>query len=101
MSAETDDTALHIDWKQTQRGFMYGEFTDRYGKSCSIQESSLATEGAIWLGMNENEEPQLGMGVAPRMHLTQDQVAALLPVLQHFADTGRLPWPDDDEVAKA
>lgn len=34
------------------------EFTDRYGAECSVQKSSLATEDAIWVGVNE-PEPQI------------------------------------------
>lgn len=41
-----------IELKQTNRGFDYGKFTDRYGEKCSIQKSSLATEDAIWLGID-------------------------------------------------
>lgn len=32
-----------------------------------------------------------------RMHLTQEQVKALLPILQHFAETGE--FPSEEEVA--
>ena len=37
----------------TNRGFVLGEFTDLYGTKCSIQESSLADEPAIWLGVSK------------------------------------------------
>lgn len=94
----------------TQRGFTKAVFTDRYGVECSIQESSLATEGAIWLGVEESNPRYLvpGQGWAPyeypegfdihtdtRMHLTQDHVKRLLPVMQHFARTGYLPEVED------
>ena len=72
-----------LDHKVTNRGFRRVDFTDRYGAACSLQESSLATEAAIWLGVNDP--------MASRMHLTQEQVAELLPLLQHFAETGYLP----------
>jgi len=39
----------------TSRGFVLGEFKDRYGVKCSIQESSLASEPCIWLGVSEPE----------------------------------------------
>lgn len=29
--------------------------------------------------------------LSTRMHLNQEQVKQLLPILQHFADTGELP----------
>jgi hypothetical protein len=96
MSTVKEEPAMQINWEPSGRGFMYGEFKDRYGESCSIQESSLATEAAIWFGPNANTKPHMGMTAAPRMHLTQEQVAELLPILQHFVDTGRLPWPDDN-----
>jgi len=99
----------------TQRGFATIDFKDRYGSSCSIQKSSLATEDAIWFGIND-ADPQImasdarRMGIptpatvgwvpfaipeevllSTRMHLTQDQVKELLPILQHFAEHGELP----------
>jgi hypothetical protein len=102
---------MEIEWEDTQRGFGRGEFTDRYGARCSIQESSLAGEEAhIWFGANEiglkRFEPGKGWSDVPlendgpgginhtantRMHLSQTMVRALLPVLQYFAETGRLP----------
>lgn len=32
-----------------------------------------------------------GVTTSARMHLSQEQVRALLPLLQHFAETGELP----------
>jgi len=103
----------------TQRGFAFAKFEDRYGLKCSLQKSSLATEDAIWFGVDDAEpvimaRDAIRMGLKPveggekdngwvpfkipkevllhtRMHLTQDQVKALLPALQHFAETGELP----------
>ena len=63
----------------TNRGFVIGRFTDIYGEKCSIQKSSLATDDAIWLGVDKN-----------RMHLNKEQIAKLLPVLQKFVETGDL-----------
>lgn len=87
----------------TERGFQRADFTDRYGEACSIQESSLATEDAIWLGVNDPRPkvcvPGEGWKEVPlpegtffsgRMHLTREQVAELIPLLQRFVDTGRL-----------
>lgn len=81
---------------QTERGFAFGKFKDRYGVECSLQKSSLATEDCIWLGVHEN-----------RMHLTQEMAAMLLPALTAFAETGDLvrtpanesPAPQADETA--
>jgi hypothetical protein len=60
-------------------GFRGYTFTDLSGALCSLQESYLAS--AVWLGFTEY----------PRMHLTRDHAAALLPLLKHFAETGELP----------
>ena len=87
------------------RGFLRGEFKDQYGYKCSIQKSSLATSDCIWLGVNEpNPMIQSGDGrgwidfplpsgvqCVTRMHLNQRMVKKLLPLLQHFAETGELP----------
>lgn len=87
----------------TSRGFGRIEFTDLYGVPCSVQESSLATDDAIWLGANEiglkKFNPGQGWQDVPtpdsvantRMHLSREQVAALLPILTHFVETGDLP----------
>jgi len=75
--------------KLTPRGFARADFEDLYGSRCSIQESSLATRYAIWLGVDEGSpyyETQEGI----RMHLSQEQVKALLPLLKRFVQTGRL-----------
>lgn len=87
---------------QTERGFGRIDFRDLYGSSCSIQESSLATEGALWLGVDSNGHFSLhppfnrdrgdrNTDTGGRMHLSQGQAAALLPLLEHFVSTGRLP----------
>lgn len=103
--------------KRNGRGFPYAEFTDRYGIKCSIQKSSAALEDCIWLGVND-PNPQvmwkdaiaLGLRVeylsdftgwvdyplpeqvvcTTRMHLTIEQVKALLPLLQRFVETGEI-----------
>ncbi|MFJ2970748.1 hypothetical protein [Pseudomonas fulva] len=98
----------------TGRGFALLEFYDLYGARCNVQMSSLVEPEAIWLGV-ESAEPQImasqaaafgvqtneTVGWVPypipdqvllttRMHLSRQQVAALLPVLQRFADTGEV-----------
>ena len=104
----------------TARGFRIDKFVDRYGIPCSLQKSSLATEDAIWFGVDDPNpqvmasdavkmgrkdllnpnDPVQGwvkwplpdeVNMSTRMHLTQAQVKALLPALQHFAETGDLP----------
>ena len=81
---------MPIDLKPTSRGFLRGEFADRYGEKCSIQESSLATEAAIWLGCDHETVDDKGRQCGARMHLTQDLAAELIPLLQRFVDTGSL-----------
>jgi len=99
---------MEIDKTQTNRGFEILKFTDRYGEKCSLQESSLASEAAIWLGVDvatpqimASQTPEGGTGWVPyfipenvlintRMHLTQEQVKDLLPHLTRFAETGEL-----------
>ncbi len=101
-----------MEMEVTGRGFARGNFTDRNGVECSLQESSLATERCIWLGCDEldlqmfipNGRPswrKVNLHAAfplaesfvanTRMHLSQAQVAELLPALQHFVETGELP----------
>jgi hypothetical protein len=92
----------------TTRGFGLLTFTDHNGTECTLQESSLATEAAIWLGAAKLKvrrmpgdgsgwhdvdlDAMLGTFVGnERMHLTQNHVRSLLPALQHFAETGELP----------
>ena len=74
------------------RGFLKGAWLDRYGEKCSIQKSSLAEEDCIWLGCDhETIHHTTGERCGARMHLTQQMVADLLPLLQHFVETGELP----------
>lgn len=74
------------------RGFYRGNFKDRNGDDCSIQESSLATEPCIWLGLNhETIHHVTGQPCGARMHLTRALAAELIPLLEHFVATGQLP----------
>lgn len=105
---------MPIKLEPNERGFITGEFTDRYGEKCSIQKSSLATEDCIWLGIDDanpqimaSDAQKLGIPtpsnngwvkftvpkevlLTTRMHLTREQVADLLPLLQNFVETGEL-----------
>lgn len=93
---------------KTQRGFDLKSFNDLYGEECSLQKSSLATDDAIWLGI-DSPQPMIlaskiiegGTGWAKwplpadvtinaRMHLNREQVAELLPALIRFVETGEL-----------
>ena len=85
---------------KTNRGFSIVSFKDSYGHMCSIQKSSSASEPKIWLGLDEidpftNVDNKIVKFTLPesvvvnaRMHLNQEQVKKLLPILQKFADTG-------------
>lgn len=89
--------------KHTERGFRICRFVDRYGEECSLQESSLANDTCVWLGIDKPKAQHLVPGkgwqdvplppetiVTSRMHLTQDQVRELLPHLQRFVETGEI-----------
>lgn len=82
--------------QKTTRGFALVKFTDLYEQKCSLQKSSIASVHAIWFGV-DNTGPQLhdekgvyNADVFSRMHLSQQAVKDLLPILQHFAKTGDL-----------
>lgn len=77
--------------EQTQRGFIRANFTDRNGVACSIQKSSIGTEDCIWLGCEHEVFDQNRLACGARMHLTQERAAQLIPLLQHFVETGELP----------
>jgi len=74
--------------RKTEREFRRADFLDLYGVSCSIQESSLATDFALWFGADKGTHHR-GECMA-RMHLNQQLVRHLLPHLTRFAKTGRL-----------
>jgi len=94
--------------KYTARGFALYEMVDMYGCGCSLQKSSLATEDAIWLGIDDADPKIMASKVMPngtgwvkyiipedvllstRMHLSREQVAELIPILQKFVDTGEI-----------
>lgn len=88
-SVRNHEYVAALEVKPTGRGFLRGEFQDLYGSRCSIQESSLAEEHAIWLGVHE-ASPAYQIKEGIRMHLNQKQAAALLPLLEHFVKTGYL-----------
>lgn len=88
----------------TGRGFALVEFNDGNGVKCSLQKSSAAERDMVWLGCNEPSPkvcPGDGTGWHPypvpdnvqcdtRMHLAREQVAALLPALHSFVNTGEI-----------
>lgn len=94
-----------MDIKKNQRGFKNGKFIDLYGEECSIQISSLATDEAIWIGIDKQylvvfEDENMGKyiettlpknwRVNTKMHLSREQVANLLYHLQKFVETGEI-----------
>lgn len=104
--------------EKTIRGFNLITFKDRYGDACQIQESSLASEPAIWFGVADanpkvmaSQAASLGVNTAEtcgwvpyplpeevllstRMHLTVDQVKSILPILENFVKTGEVSLPE-------
>ena len=87
MSEHAKDPFISI--VATDRGFIRGDFTDISGQACSIQESSLATAGAIWFGLAQSAD---GLTHTPnRMHLTSDELLQVLDPLRKFADKGEAP----------
>jgi hypothetical protein len=79
---------ISIQIDQTSRGFNVGTFVDRYGSTCSVQDSSLASEAAIWLGVDVPFEGCHDGSV--RMHLTKPMVKDLLTYLNNFVDQGTI-----------
>ena len=94
--------------EKTKRGFAIYKFKDRYDADCSLQQSSIATECCVWLGVDD-ANPQImaskvmenGTGwvkypiledvlLTTHMHLTQNQVKELLPILERFVETGEI-----------
>lgn len=76
-----------IECSKTDRNFPIGTFTDLYGSRCSVQDSSLATKDAIWLGVDQHFNHG---DVNCRMHLDRDMAAALIPLLQCFVASGSI-----------
>lgn len=93
---------------KTNRGFGLYEFKDSKGIRCSVQESSSATERAIWLGCDD-ADPQYFVPYGnpswrplkmpdeaeywsfnTRMHLNKKQLKKLIPILQKFVETDYL-----------
>lgn len=92
-----------MDIQKTNRRFNFTEFNDLNHDKCSLQISSLATEDAIWFGIDnpklvvfENDkkgayieaEMPSNFNVHSRMHLSRKQVSDLLPLLSNFSENG-------------
>ena len=94
--------------RTTARGFALHNFKDANDIECTLQKSSSAMADKIWLGASDiglkRFEPGIGWSNVElksdphgvhyvannRMHLTQEQVRKLLPLLTKFAETGEL-----------
>ena len=85
----------------TDRGFELVRFIDLYGAKCSLQQSSLATQDAIWLGTDDADPKFLVEGKGwvdypiskdvmfnTRMHLSVDDLKDLLYHLHIWLNTG-------------
>jgi hypothetical protein len=83
--ADPRDQVKMKDHEYTDRGFSYVQFEDHYKQQCSIQQSSVYTH--IWLGVDKDWQ---GKEIFGRMHLSMEQVQALLPYLERFAKTGSM-----------
>lgn len=118
MTPTTPATAADFTIRRNHRGFRLADFTEYNGHECSIQESSSANEPLLWLGIDDPRPMILareahahgietdavsgwvevplppGASISGRMHVTQDMAASLIPLLQHFVDTGELPDED-------
>lgn len=103
-----------FDITHTQRGFKTITFKDLYGCGCSIQESSIASVNAIWIGIDDADPQIMAIDakrynihtdettgwipypipdevlLSTRMHLSREQVKKLLPILQNFVDSGEI-----------
>ncbi len=83
---EKERSMADLKFVTTDRGFQVVNFTDYYSQKCSLQESSVVPH--IWLGVDVDLK---GNEVNKRMHLSIEQVEALIPLLQHFVYYGKLP----------
>ena len=100
--------------EKTERGFGIVKFKDYYNQSCKLQNSSLAMDDCIWLGISDpnpivmaSQAEEFGIEteettgfvdfpipkeviIHTTMHLSREQVAELLPYLHKFVDTGTI-----------
>lgn len=84
--------SFQIQIKPTERGFMRGEFKDRDGNACIIQDSSLATDYMVRLGQLEGNH-HLGHCLAT-MHLTKEMARTLIQALMRFVNNGSIAEVD-------
>ncbi len=75
-----------LEIKPNHRGSPRAEFKDKYESQASIQDSTIAGYPMIWLGVDRDPEGNTGW----RMHLTQEMVQDLMPLLTAFIETGSI-----------
>lgn len=100
---------MKLEIKPTERGFLRADFIDRNKQECSIQESSIATESCLWLGVDTGKHlignsadewtkeqlEEMNVNCLSRMHLTQEIAGELAKQLAYFAEHGRLKNKED------
>ncbi len=99
--------------KKTERGFELIEFYDTNNQVCTVQQSSIASENRIWLGLKtaspsvmKTDAQRMGLSLDgdatgwmdypipdevslnTRMHLNREQVQDLVLKLQQWLDSG-------------
>lgn len=100
-----------IKFEKTGRGFGIGRFKDLYNEDCTIQDSSLATQAAIWLGISKPRIQSFRSGegwreyplpddvhIFARMHLSIPQAKELRIALDRFIETTFVA-PEDETGA--
>jgi hypothetical protein len=80
------------DLKLNRHSLVEVKFYDRLQRLCSLGEGFPTDVPTLMLG---GATPATKIGHLSRMDLNQAQVQYLLPFLEHFARTGRLPIPND------
>jgi len=67
------------------------EFKDIYGAECSVQESSLASKNALWIGCDhETIHEKTGEKCGARMHIDLVLAKRIVATLRRWIETGRL-----------
>ena len=97
------NTKAKLKYSKTKHGWPFCEFDDLYDHKCYVQDSSLAFENAIWLGVRDANPLILkpGEGWVPvdfpegtlfttQMHINQKQAKELVKVLERFIESGSI-----------
>ena len=97
------NTKAKLQYSKTDRGWTFCEFDDLYDRRCYVQDSSLAFENAIWLGVRDANPLILKPGegwvsvefpegtlFTTQMHINQKQAKELVKVLERFIESGSI-----------